>query len=95
MAKIESNIPLPPRGNAPEGSLSADIRALAAAKIGDSILVEAKRFSPGTLGRLIISIVGAGCMSLRKQSDGSYRVWKIAEPVASRATRLVPSRGRQ
>lgn len=76
--QIETGVPLPPAGA--HGEVSAAIRALAAAKIGDSILVPAS--STSSLTARTGHLGGKGWATIRKISDRQYRIWKIAEPKA-------------
>ena len=72
--KIETNIPLLPKGKTtPEAIV---LRRLARANIGDSVLLAGTR---GRVTACVNYVGGPGWAATRAVGDG-FRVWKIAEP---------------
>jgi hypothetical protein len=69
--KIEKNIPIP-KGGRPKGELRKVMEAM---RVGDSILLSDKHIQHA---RALKSRCGVN-ITERKQSDGTFRVWRIAE----------------
>lgn len=70
--KIEKNVPRPPE----RGTATRAIRALAAADIGDSVVVRCK--DANSLSGICFHAAGSGWYTTAKISVGEFRVWKIA-----------------
>jgi hypothetical protein len=74
---IEKGIPLPQRKYRNRG-ISAALRALLAADIGDSVLIR------NSTGHRVSSTAwllgGAGWVMCRKENYDNVRVWKVKEP---------------
>lgn len=78
---VESNVPMPEmRHRNAAGPITAALRELARAGIGDSVFVPGK--TPSTIGPYIINAAGKG-WAARKEETGGVRVWKRAEPKAA------------
>lgn len=82
---IEKGVPLPGRSRAgARTETGAAIQALARAEIGDSVRIPipAGKSVRGFQSRLSahISYFGRGWAAARNTGDGSFRIWKIAEP---------------
>lgn len=73
---IETGIPLPKSRRA-GGALTSALRSLAAASVGDSILLAG--IAQRKLGPYLQSAAGNGWYATRVV-EGGIRVWKIAEP---------------
>lgn len=70
--KIEKNIPIPKKGGRPKGELRKTMEAM---RIGDSILLSGKHIEHARS----LKIRCGFNITERKQSDGTFRVWRVAE----------------
>ena len=77
---IEFGIPVPPANHGPPAGAHVEpIRALKAAPVGSSVVVDAEtRVIRQKIGTYCITLFGKGGYAVRSAAPGKVRVWKLA-----------------